>query len=68
MSPEQVLGKKPTAASDIYSLSALLYHIVTLKPTLDSSGVTEAIKKLVLERSKPQLIFRMFQMVYPVLS
>jgi serine/threonine protein kinase len=52
MSPEQVLGKKPTAFSDIYSLAALLYHIVTLEPTLPSSGITEAIEKTCLGEIK----------------
>jgi serine/threonine protein kinase len=32
MSPQQVLGKKPTAADDIYALGATLYELLTTKP------------------------------------
>ncbi len=32
MSPQQVLGRKPTVADDIYSLGAMLYELLTGKP------------------------------------
>ncbi len=32
MSPQQVLGRKPTAADDIYALGATLYELLTSRP------------------------------------
>lgn len=47
MSPEQIMGKPLTAASDIYSLGLVLYEMVTGKrPFHEQSSWTEALKRL----------------------
>ena len=45
MAPEQITGEAPTPVSDVYGLAAVLYHLVTLKPTVTSEGVTIAMKQ-----------------------
>ena len=54
MSPEQLMGEKLTAASDIYSLGLVLYEIVTgVRPFHDESGWTESLKRLTAEPPAP---------------
>lgn len=57
MSPEQLMGEKLTAASDIYSLGLVLYEIVTgVRPFHDESGWTESLKRLTAEPPAPAKI------------
>lgn len=44
MAPEQVAGQAPTPLTDVYGLSAILYHLVTLTPTINTEGCTQALE------------------------
>jgi predicted RNA-binding Zn-ribbon protein involved in translation (DUF1610 family) len=44
MSPQQVAGKKPTPADDIYALGAALYHLLTSKPPFYQGDITDQVK------------------------
>ena len=47
LSPEQIAGQTPTAASDIYALGVLLYHACSgALPFLDADTVTQARRQL----------------------
>ncbi len=46
MSPEQVRGEKPTPASDIYALGAVLYVLCAQRPLFEGTATTVAIKQL----------------------
>ncbi len=49
MSPEQVIGKDPTERSDLYSLGAVLYHMVTGSTPFQGKTMIELAKKHVQE-------------------
>lgn len=53
MSPEQMSGLAPTPASDIYSLGATLYKILTGQPSVGGDNAAE-LKKQVLEGDFPR--------------
>ncbi|WDE97595.1 serine/threonine-protein kinase [Lentisphaera profundi] len=43
MAPEQVKGDKTNTLSDVYGLAAILYHIVTLNPSITTDDASEAM-------------------------
>ncbi|HEY9786983.1 MAG TPA: serine/threonine-protein kinase [Candidatus Obscuribacterales bacterium] len=45
MSPEQCLGKKPDARSDIYSMGCLMYEVLSGRPPLKGESVLETLHK-----------------------
>ena len=70
MAPEQALGDEPTAASDLYSLAATYYALLTGRPPFDAPTDREIMKKHVQEalpdprRAVPDLpvaVFRFFE-------
>lgn len=46
MSPQQMDGKPPKAADDIYALGATLYELLTSKPPFHSGDVLHQVRKL----------------------
>lgn len=55
MSPEQANGQisKLSPASDIYSLGAILYEMLTLRPSVEGKNVDEVLDKVAEGRIKP---------------
>ena len=45
MAPEQAMGEQPTAASDLYSLAATYFVLLTGRSPYDASGDREMMKK-----------------------
>jgi len=45
MAPEQAMGEQPTAASDLYSLAATYFILLTGRSPYDASGDREMMKK-----------------------
>ncbi|MGB2803060.1 MAG: protein kinase [Phycisphaerae bacterium] len=45
MAPEQAMGEQPTAASDLYSLTATYFVLLTGRSPYDASGDREMMKK-----------------------
>jgi serine/threonine-protein kinase len=46
-------GAKPTVRSDVYSLGATLYHMVTGKPPVEGSSPVQTLMRLAEEEIKP---------------
>jgi eukaryotic-like serine/threonine-protein kinase len=50
MAPEQALGGEPTSASDLYSLAATYFALLTGRPPFEGSNDRELMKKHVTEQ------------------
>jgi len=70
MAPEQALGEEPSAASDLYSLAATYYVLLTGRPAFDGTGDRAIMKQQVqapvpdprqYRPSLPPAVFRFFE-------
>ncbi|NDF00254.1 MAG: serine/threonine protein kinase, partial [Verrucomicrobia bacterium] len=66
MSPQQMDGKPPKAADDIYALGATLYELLTSKPPFHSGDVLHQVRKLAPDPIGQRLAD--FEIVNPVPS
>jgi serine/threonine protein kinase len=59
MAPEQAAGhpRQLTTATDIYSLGAILYHLLAARPPFQGKTVLEILKKVVEDEPKPPSSF-----------
>ena len=55
MSPQQLVGKRPTVADDIYALGATLYELLTSKPPFYTGDLTHQILHEANERPEERL-------------
>ena len=46
MSPQQLLGAKPTAADDLYALGATLYELLTSRPPFFTGDIATQVKSM----------------------
>lgn len=53
MSPEQVQGKELTTATDIYSLGAVLYELISGAPPIRASSLNEMLVRISEETPRP---------------
>ncbi|MBA4062100.1 MAG: serine/threonine protein kinase [Isosphaera sp.] len=53
MAPEQVNGKPATAASDLFSLGALLYVLFTGRPPFPDEGLAAVLRALCFDEPEP---------------
>ena len=55
MSPEQALGKRAPIdhRTDVYSLGATLYELLTLRPAFEGTDRQELLRQIALEEPKP---------------
>jgi serine/threonine protein kinase len=59
MPPEQALGKSDevNTRSDVYALGGILYHIITLQPTVTGYNIKKIIQQIVAGDIKPPVEF-----------
>jgi serine/threonine-protein kinase len=53
ISPEQVRGREPGPAADVYSLGCTLYHLATGRPPFDGANSMEVMQKHLRETAVP---------------
>lgn len=53
MAPEQIRGKKPDPRSDIYSLGATFYELLTGRPPFRGSTINDLLNKHITDRVDP---------------
>jgi serine/threonine-protein kinase len=59
MSPEQALGRKADARSDVYGIGAILYELLTGRPPFRADSVVDTIRQVIdVEPATPRLLNR----------